>query len=564
MLKLLVLSCVLTGLAQSAADQRTLEQADALVEKYCPVEVPPINYEEARKNLELSAGNGNVVYDALLQTASAVKDGETKDLVSTLQETVSPTFAIRKATPLLMALMLWIVWHFACWFVCCPGCMRCCCCCCQRKCRFGRAIPFQILLWTSFLLLAGLVVALCAMSVLEHKGIEQGIQGTGCYSAQLLKDTVAGNPSQNFVGLLPAYTALDNLSQSLEPGSAFLEDVQSVLSQTEELERAVNLVRDMLDSLPFLLGEPRNQYPLGYYHHCAICAPLGASLDSLVRLFDEGVAFALNAFRSEVARQLDDGSSISNLRSTIRQTKEPIEVMKDQILDQVGYFVRQADDGFEKGTEALAGETSVLYPSFMVVFVASLIVAVLGFLALVLYSLWHRGGAAPDPVPVCTSSAGAMCGAYIFAGILFLIGGILILVSMVGGGVCLAMVDFDQQSGETLLESLNVPVDDTVRMALNVADRCMSLTSDSNSTRNVADIIELPALFPTYDGETDTARHLLADLVANQINGAYLVLEMALATQPIRLADNPILSTVRSYLVAQWYPFANFVEFWVL
>ena len=253
MLKTLALAILHIGSAQNVADQAMLDQAQALVEKYCDsLELPSIDYEEARKNLELSAGHGNIVYDVLLQTAAAVRDGEVQDLVSTLQETVSPTFAIRKTTPLLMAFLLWIVWHFACWFICCPGCMRCCCCCCQRRCTFGKSIPLQIILWVPFALLAGFVVAFTFMSSLEHVGIEEGIQGTGCFSAQLVQDTVGGNPSLNFVGLLPAWGALDNLSQSVEPGSAFLQDVRSLLTATDELESAVNLVRDMLATLRLL------------------------------------------------------------------------------------------------------------------------------------------------------------------------------------------------------------------------------------------------------------------------------------------------------------------------
>ena len=551
MLKTLVLVGVVTGWAQSVTDQQTLDQAQALVQKYCPVEGSQINYEESRETLELSAGNGNIVYDVLLQTAAAVREGETQHLASVLQDTVSPIFAIRKATPLLMAVLLWVVWHFACWFVCCPCCMRCCCCCCQAKWKFGRVLAFQLLLWISFAVLAVVVVSLCAMSAAEHESIEQGIQGTGCYSAQLLQDAVAGNPSLNFVGLVPAWEALDELSRGLDPNSAFLEGVRGLLDATVELERAVNLVRDMLVSLQLLLDNGQNQNPSGYFHRCAVCEPLSLALVELVGLFDDGVALAMNTVRREVEAQLD-GERVANLRRTIQDAKEPVETMKEQMLQQLGYFVREADDGFQKGTEALAGESSILYLGFLGVLFLAILVVTLGFLALICYSRCHRGGEEPDPCVVRVGSGSSMCASYIFAGTLFLIGGILLLVSMVGGGVCLAMVDFDQQTGETLLESLGVPTDESIRLAVSLADQCMSLKSDmesnaTNATRNVADILELPDPFKA-PGTLSSLRRLMSDYVVSQINGAFELLELVMANQPLRLADNPILTKIRGYV----------------
>ena len=548
MLKTLVLVGVATGWAQSVTDRQTLDQAQALVQKYCPVESSEINYEESRKTLELSAGNGNIVYDVLLQTAAAVREGETQNLASVLQDTVSPIFAIRKATPLLMAVLLWVVWHFACWFICCPCCMRCCCCCCQAKWKFGRVLAFQLLLWTSFALLAAAVVSLCAMSAAEHESIEQGIQGTGCYSAQLLQDAVAGSRSLNFVGLVPAWEALDELSRGLDPNSSFLEGVRGLLDATVELERAVNLVRDMLVSLQLLLDNSHNQNPPGYLHSCAVCEPLSIALVELVGLFDDGVALAMNTVRREVEAQLD-GERVGNLRRTIQEAKEPVETMKEQMLQQLGYFVKEADDGFQKGTEALAGESSILYFGFLGVLFLAILVVIVGFLALTCYSSCHRGGEEPDPCVVRVSSGSSMCASYIFAGTLFLIGGILLLVSMVGGGVCLAMVDFDQQTGETLLESLGVPTDDSIRLALKLADQCMSLKSDieSNATRNVADILELPDPFKA-PGTMSSLRRLMSDYVVSQINGVFELLELVMANQPLRLADNPILTKFRGYV----------------
>ena len=219
------------------------------------------------------------------------------------------------------------------------------------------------------------------------------------------------------------------------------------------------------------------------------------------------------------------------------------------MLQQLGYFVKEADDGFQKGTEALAGESSILYFGFLGVLFLAILVVIVGFLALTCYSSCHRGGEEPDPCVVRVSSGSSMCASYIFAGTLFLIGGILLLVSMVGGGVCLAMVDFDQQTGETLLESLGVPTDDSIRLALKLADQCMSLKSDieSNATRNVADILELPDPFKA-PGTMSSLRRLMSDYVVSQINGVFELLELVMANQPLRLADNPILTKFRGYV----------------
>ena len=255
----------------------------------------------------------------------------------------------------------------------------------------------------------------------------------------------------------------------------------------------------------------------------------------------------MQTVRAEVDNQLD-GATVANLRSALQQTKEPIETMKEQILQQVGYFIREADDGFQTGVEAIAGESSISAPILLGISFASVLVSALGFVALTVYALCHRGGEAPDGCAVCASSASAMCAAYVFAGTIFFIGGLLLIVTTVGGGVCLAMVEFDQETGKTLLQSLGAPADDSINMALKLADQCMSLKSDSNATRNVADILEFPAQNPSYPGEKSTARQLLADLVASRIDEAFVTLDQAISSQPLTLADHPILAQIRGYL----------------
>lgn len=46
---------------------------------------------------------------------------------------------------------------------------------------------------------------------------------------------------------------------------------------------------------------------------------------------------------------------------------------------------------------------------------------------------------------------------------------------------------------EKLLPSLGVPLDPTVDLALDIGDRCMSLSANLSESMNLVDIITIPA-----------------------------------------------------------------------
>lgn len=387
-----------------------------------------------------------------------------------------------------------------------------------------------------------------AFSFGAYNSIDEGLQGTACFSAQLVQDAVSGNIDLNFIGFLPATDALKRLAGVLDEDSDFLSDIRNLLNATADIETAIALNFALARSLAFMISEPQNQAPPGYLHTCQVCKPVAERLGPMIDSLENSVAMALREVRQEVEKQLQ-GEQVKSLRKSIQSTVGPLEAVKAQMVEQIGFFISQAEHGFQQSMEIVNGDGSLLYPSILGLFLLCLLLFVHGVFSLGVFACC--GGRDHDPCCVRYSAGYSLCSSYCYSMLLLLLGGVMVIASTVGSGVCLVMLDFDKEVGEKLLVSLGVAseeLDETLDVALTVADRCMSLKVNSTATTNLMDIIELPARDPTQPGQRSTPREDVINLVIVPIEEGFAKLAEALNTQPPTLHDYPAVTEVREMI----------------
>ena len=208
---------------------------------------------------------------------------------------------------------------------------------------------------------------------------------------------------------------------------------------------------------------------------------------------------------------------------------EPVKAAKDAFVEQVGFFVEPGSGGFQQSTAMVAGENSMLQPAVLAFFAFYLLIALSAWIALALWSAKDNQGEKPDICCVRFCSGCVSCSACIYAMIVLLIAGIMVIVAMYGSGLCLVMIDFDQESGANLMAAVGADVTPEVETALKIADRCFSLkhpAQDPGFSRNLADIVDIPPMNQTRAdlGESSTIREeiftLALDPIMQQIDNA--------------------------------------------
>mmetsp|Transcript_49717 Transcript_49717/g.116110 ORF Transcript_49717/g.116110 Transcript_49717/m.116110 type:complete len:882 (-) Transcript_49717:143-2788(-) len=517
MLRVAVLTALLLtlGNAQTDPDTKVLQEANATVDKYCSVldDLPELDEEAARDDLQGGAGEDNFIVQLVEQAGTARQEGSSpQQIADALADIADPAFIAQKAGAVILAIILFVLWILCCWFVCCPCCCKCCCRCCQRKWATGKI--FKGILWLLFIAFGLGAVIMVSTSLSGANNIQNGIKGTACSAAILVKDAVAGSPSDNFIGLLPAYNKLDEISGILTPGSNFMNSLDSIIAQTEDLSKAVTLVGETIRLLEDIMNDPSNVEPMKngatLEHKCVVCADVGPALAEVREVFEGSTGEAMAALRDTISEQLQ-GPALDDTRNSITQAMEPIRAAKDAFVEQVGYFVQERD-GFQTQTESIAGDNSQLTPAVLLFFSVFLIITISAIIALGYWSYTDKRGEEPEACCVRCCTGCVSCSACIYAMLVLLIAGIMVIVAMFGSGVCLVLIDFNAETGVNLFTAIGEDIPAEVEQALTIADRCFSLTypEDANFSRNLADIVDIPS--PSDPDQMMTIREQIFEL----------------------------------------------------
>lgn len=521
---------VVQGQVQTQAEQDLFAQADRTVATFCPVDFVPLDVSQARANLMISAGQDNPIYNTVLDADIAANGVSTNVLLEKFEENLDVTFVAGKAFAFVMLILLLILWIGGCWCFLIPCCMRCCCRCCEVHHQLGKKWWFHVFLWCLFLALAVGCIVAQSVSFAAYTDIDQGIQGTACYSAKFMRDAVNGNPELNFTGFLPLTNMLEEVSTILEPTSQVMQDITSLLSLTDDLEKAITVNFAILTMLLDLVGDRQNAAPSGSMHKCQICQPLVDLVRPLLEQLEGTVAFALFMARFQVAAQLS-GPELTSLRSSIRSTVAPLKEIKAMVVDQIGFYLSTAEGGFQyvmgyiRG-DFWTGQGGYLFPVILALFLLCILIVIHGIFSLAVFGCC--GGREHDPCCVRYSAGYSLCSSYCYTMLLLLLGGIIAILSTVGSGVCLVMLDFDRQVGKQLLVASGVEseeLDEYLDMALNLTDQCMSLKGDVQQNRNLVDLIPIPKVNPTFPGEMSTPRQEIIELAIKPIQDAFAQLD---------------------------------------
>lgn len=424
-----------TALAKKAADKKA---------KLCK-DVEPIKFTaEERSNLREDLEQASGIYEPMM--AAMKKSSSSSDLTTNLQDEINVGALIPKAAPIVAFFLFTPIYILICCWTCCP-CCRCCLCC-----RKQRNIPCMVKM--IFVIFTGALIfgmVLCGLLSLRGFGASnEGFKSTSCSSAELVDSIMNGQGSSGqlnyFAGVINTLNGFDQLISTLKPGSNFLTTLKNQFKNTKDIEKAVTVASETLGLLITMMAAPENKVPndgvcnqpsdIGCLHHtCSVCKQIEDGLKPVKTSLENSVGEALKAIRRQLEDELSD-DRLKSLSGSFDTAAAPLTGLKGLMHSGLGLFVEQ--DTTEMASSQL-DSNGVVASLFLIA--CGLLIATCGGMSLTSWMcLEKRKSASLRKVAhrcaCCTWNSGCI---YIL--IAFLIGGILMLVSVVFSSLCLVMED---------------------------------------------------------------------------------------------------------------------------
>mmetsp|Transcript_88716 Transcript_88716/g.162613 ORF Transcript_88716/g.162613 Transcript_88716/m.162613 type:complete len:860 (+) Transcript_88716:85-2664(+) len=545
----------------SYASQKDLEvglQAKSKALEFCKDgfkgEADPIKGHE---NLVKGVGGENRVYNILKNANSSDELSEQAQ-----EQLMDVGWLIRKGLPVVMALVTFFIWFVCCW-TCWPCCKRCRCCVKERD-------TYRLVKWTALFVLLGLAIGFSVTAVLARAGASRtldGLDNFACTSATLVSATLNGTGTVNdtnpyFDGMVPILTGFQKLDTKLNAGSSFMQHLDKTLDQTYSIDVAVTEAMETLKLMKDTLNLDENMYPLGSesmgrMYQCELCTALQEPLGKLIDTLDHSIGKSLADARAEVRTQLDTKTR-ADLQCNIRQAVGPLADVKDSVRDSLEWFIKE--DGL--GAIQDKGETPVLLVSAFAIGVCALVLACACSSAACFAMREKRretGSNNPYNFWVHRAAAASWCCGFAYVFFIFLVGGILIAVSVPVSGLCLVLEDIDSAKVTEIypalgLDSLKLGTDN-YDMAMRIVDQCFS-PKHVNQSGNLMDI-----MFIREEGDKVSMREkLMVEIVdrvedefekLGQANTSALTANPELANLMELLATNPISSFILPQKIMQ-------------
>ena len=336
-LPLLVLAQVLSTWGQSSASNEewraekvaaansSAAAAAAIASQYCRTAVPSPAIDEAAAQRSLETGSG--WRDLILRLSDRAKQAEETGEWS-LDETLDPSFFLKEALIVVLALILCVFWLLASWFVHCPCCCRFLCCCCQRKWSTGRV--FKGIAWLLFCALGVAGVVLASRALTGATYTEDGVVGFRCASSTFVRDALGdpGPAAKSRSGFLAARSTLVSLTELLQDGSVFSKNLTAILDRTSAIESAAALADGLLTALTDNMAEAENTEPVDssgatLYHECQVCGPLMELLTETSELLGTSAGMQMSALRSQAKVWQ---SQVTDLRKVLRRDRSGLNL----------------------------------------------------------------------------------------------------------------------------------------------------------------------------------------------------------------------------------------------
>jgi len=415
-------------------------------------------------------------------------------------------------------------------------------------------------------MVAGVIVAVF-MAVSGYQNLGYGMNTVACASGNMIVDILAGVTYKGsaFIGIIPMVNTFQGVVDSLVAGSNFTNTLGDILNQTQSIDQSmylasqtVKLLEDMMqystNVLPAIPTQPTNDL----MHKCEMCVTLGPLLAQLDSALTSSLGTALKSTRATVQEQLT-GSKMTSLHDNLQNAISPLKSFKTQIRNSLGFFVIPGK--FDSVQPYVTGSSSPLLGVIIGVVVAPFIFFIFGGFALFFFSFKEKLYGVDESVAnpyrksvhrlACISWNGSCC--YLI--LVFLVGGILVFLTVIMSGFCTVLTEFDKEMLTKISDKLGMSANDTnFVMVSTLADKCLSIksapywASQPNVSFNLADIITL-----TSNGTTETVRQKIIAQAFTPINNQFSNLDAtknaggaSLSTNAGLLKLRDILRTLRS------------------
>jgi len=401
-----------------------------------------------------------------------------------------------------------------CWTAC-PGCR--CCRCCERKRRSPWILKLIVLILIALLSAATVVCSLLALR--GQWRIQDGMDSVVCSTARVLDATLSGDEENNFIGLLPLLDEFDSLRSNLDDGSDFVTQVSDIVKDTAEVERAEFIVTQSLKLLEDTLNLPENKDYPGVEE-------MGGAVQGLSTAVAEGVARALAMGREEVEKQFTSDSR-AELQGALDEAVLPLTDAKETVRSSMRFFL---EDDFGNMRRLLVLGTTVAIVSIAVGFgligACGCSAGVLCTFAETQSSKQNRG---ISPC-ACTS----WCCGWFYAYLAFLLGGLMLVITVPLSSTCLVMDDMDSQMVQDIMPGLGVEVDmesDEVLMIGDIIDACFSKATPTG--QSLTDIV-----YFMEDGKKVTISQKIKNQTTDPINAEFANIEEKIGSEDTKMANN--------------------------
>lgn len=492
----------------TSKDRATAKDAHKSVKKFCKPGRERLDEEDTaagRESLESALGgpDENFLLDAAKESKNGDEFGENlgESFLQKMQHQVVPIFFVVVSLNLLAC--------FLCTALPCFKNLPCC-----RPCKVESDNPLWIKsILVLFVLIAFLVVMICVLGA--RKGgsrLVDGIDNMACESAMVLNSTLQG--SDEFVGLMPALETLEDITGILDTGSSFMEDLNARLDDTKAISDAIIMATSVFDAMSLVLKNTSDLLAsapavTGELHRsCLICGPLEQGLSQVSAKLADGVGQALANARNEVDAQFTPARRVE-IKKLIVSASRPMVEMKDSFVSNIGIFVDPENNSLEPLKQVPNAVIAIFLGSFLVVLCGC---CSSGSLCVREKATNGSYSKVPHRCGCCT-----WCFGLIVAILCFVLGGILLGVSVPLSAVCLIMDDVDGEMLKDIGPALEMDVTSADgQNLLNLIDKCIN-PEDRSINPNLLDLIKVTE----DDGGNATMKEKLVDQLAKPIEDKF-------------------------------------------
>lgn len=528
-------------------DAQAIKNAKDRTAEFCSLASSvTVDRDKAQKDLNRMSGGSD---SPLVQMGYASKSFD--DVVNQAQKYITPQYLLEVAWPIWLAIIMALLYIF-CFWTCCP-CCRCCRCCSERKetsrCCKGSCCVFF------FVICAGLIVAM-AFTVQGYIDLSDGLALLSCQSAHfvqvILDGQDTGKVSTSFVGIISATNTFTGLVDQLGSSgpSSFIGQLQTILNQTSGIDLYLAVASGTLSMMEGALNDPANSNP-GFMHTCGMCSQLGPQIGQVNTALSSGVGQALSSVRAEVSNQLT-GPNLASFRKSLSDSVDPLVKLKNNARDGFGWFTDP--NGFvqyqkytHRGTSLLSGLVTAIVIFFSLIMVCASTTMGMFCCREKVDDAQFVGNPYYHTVHRC--SACTWCCAWLYAVIVFVLGGVLYAVAfpMLSGCYLMTQLDAAQMKGLAGAIGWSTPLLPDQEMLVNITDRCISVKSQplyAADSHNIVDMVKID----NSSGAKVTIRQMIQTAAIDPINERFNSLDATRATSNQTLSDSQAVLDLRTFI----------------